>query len=175
MSPPPGNDRLMAGALVRMFAAFPSASSAEVSADLRLAAYYEALGDVPAWAVNSAVARVIRGDGPSDGRFSPTPPQLSQLARAELEQTRRDLADIAAISDARPLQVEPDEDERARVAAGFDALRTELAPAKVDGVMSARVAFAERCAALGIDPDDIPDARPSGNRLSAPLPASAGG
>jgi hypothetical protein len=45
-----------------LFACFPIQDQSEVSADLRMARYFEALDNVPAWAIAEARARNLRGE-----------------------------------------------------------------------------------------------------------------
>ena len=83
--------------LAKLFAAFPAQTQNDGATRLRMEAYFEAIGDLPAWAIAEARRRIIRGETLLDLRFAPSPPQLSVIARAVVTPYRMALADLERI------------------------------------------------------------------------------
>ncbi len=76
--------------------AFPAARLEDAEASANARAYLIALEGVPAFAVDEAARRILRGEAGIDRRFMPTPPELRALvdrlslpARAHRVQLRR--------------------------------------------------------------------------------------
>lgn len=152
--------------IAKLLAAFPvQATGSDVSADLRVDAYAEAIGAAPAWAVQRARLRVVRGEVEGlDPRWCPTPPQFALLVRAELETPKRELADLRAIAMAQPADEPVPPEVRERRAAELQALAEKFRADQRarDGERRARRdetleranarAFAAECAAHGVDP-----------------------
>jgi hypothetical protein len=140
--------------IARFLSAFPGSGEQGMRSD----AYLEALENVPAWAVERAAGRFIRGEASVDARFAPTPPQVAQEARAAMQPARDDLAKLSRLRDAVADREAPPE-ERARVSAGFDNLLAEFGR-KRNEQADALGALEQRCCDLGIDPAAI-DAVPN--------------
>jgi hypothetical protein len=123
LSAAPGDRQLIAAELAKLLAAFPAQAQSDAPASLRIEAYFEAVGDAPAWAVQQARLRIIRGEvGSLDTRFAPNPPQLAAVVRDLLSSLRNDLADLERLS-AAVVEHVPTPEERARVAAKFAELK----------------------------------------------------
>lgn len=140
--------------VARLLSAFPASGEQGMRSD----AYLEALENVPAWAVERAVGRFIRGEGGVDTRFAPTPPQVAQEARAAMQPARDDLVKLDRLQRAVSEREAPPE-ERARVAAGFDDLLATFRRTRSKEA-DARESLEQRCHDLGIDPaaiDAVPD------------------
>lgn len=125
---------------------------------MRSDAYLEALENIPAWAVERAVGRFIRGEAGVDARFAPTPPQVAQESRRAMEPAREDLMKLERLRTA-VADREASAEERERVADGFDRLLESLGR-KRSKEADARVFLEEQCRELGIDPSAI-DAVPN--------------
>ena len=158
LKPGPDDAKALAVILAKLMAAFPTQAQSETATDQRVDAYFEALGGVPAWAVDKAAKAVLRGETEADGRFMPTPPQLAELAHGFVSPVAADLATVQRIMAARPLGAEPDAAERERVKEGFASLLAELRGE--DDQEPANADFLRRCAEMGVDPDSIRDAPP---------------
>ena len=79
--------------VARLLAVFPACDLGEAVVDARSEAYETALEDVPAWAVEAAAKRWIKGDVAALGErpnlaFPPSPPQLRALALDEWAKAR---------------------------------------------------------------------------------------
>ncbi len=158
------NRELVAVELARLLTAFPARSGeAETSVKLRMAAYFGALEQLPLWAIRQAVNAVIRGEADVDMRFSPTPPQLADLARKFAKPVRGEFQALTAVLRAE-IEFDPSDDERGRVAAGMMDLVSELRATETgedEDLAAKRKAALERanqraferdCEAHGVDP-----------------------
>jgi hypothetical protein len=127
LSAGPSDRQAIAAELANLFAAFPAQDQSDTPASLRIAAYFDALADAPAWAVRQARLRVVSGEhiGSLDTRFAPSPPQFAGVVRGILRPLQDDLADLERISVAVAEHV-PTEAERERVKEGFAKLRASL-------------------------------------------------
>lgn len=114
-----GNDKALAVELAKLLTAFPARGQDEISTELRMEAYFEALTGIPAWAVSEARTDVIRGVAGLDPRFAPTPPQLADLARAKLALIGDELTMLRRIETARIESCEPTPEEHEIVSKGF--------------------------------------------------------
>lgn len=108
-----------------MLAAFPQ-SQAESS--LRMEAYFTALEGQPAWAIGEVCVAAIRGEGPGDGRFAPTPAEMARMVKATMTDMRADLISLERLLKAETEDNGPDSAERARVAAGLAKLASGIQP-----------------------------------------------
>jgi hypothetical protein len=154
LRPGPGDLPAKGVVIARLLSAFPGSGEQGMRSD----AYLEALESVPAWAVERAAGRFIRGEAAVDTRFAPTPPQVAQEARAAMQPAREDLAKLVRLQDA-VADREASPTERARVSAGFDNLLAEFGR-KRSQQMDALSDLEQRCRDLGIDPTAI-DAVPN--------------
>lgn len=160
LTPGPDNAKALAVILAKLFAAFPAQAQSDTPTEQRVDAYFEALGDVPAWAVEAVARAILRGETETDGRFMPTPPQLGALAREQLRSTHADLATVQRIMAAKPIGAETSAAERERVKEGFKRFQRELRGE--DDETPADSGFLAMCAELGVDPNSIEDANPKG-------------
>src|SRR3990167_4482687 len=103
ISPPPGNSRLLAVSLAKLFAAFPAQAQSDAPVEQRMEAYFEALHDVPAWAVEDARYAIVRGNVDLNDTWAPTPPQLAKIARERMKSAQADLSDLILIEQAKPI------------------------------------------------------------------------
>lgn len=104
-------------------AAFPFRDAGDVDMATRADAYFEALDNCPAWAIQQARLKVVRGEvGSLDTRFAPTPPQFAELVRSLTQPLRDDLVALERLS-AAVVEHVPTPEERARVAAKFAELK----------------------------------------------------
>lgn len=129
-----------------------------------VAGYVVHLQDLPAFAVEQACQDAARGhvDGLNPD-FPPSAPRLHQLAEEVCAAMRAESGGIREVLSAK-LERTPTEEERARIGAGFAALRAELmapderisaeAKAKSESrrVENSRRFFERDCAAAGVDP-----------------------
>jgi len=153
LSPGPGDIKAKGIVVSRLLTSFPVPAGEQA---LRGDAYLEAVENLPAWAVERAAGRFIRGEAGVDTRFCPTPPQLGQEARRAMQPARDDLAILERLKTAvADRDIPPGEHKR--VSAGFDKLLAELAPQrnKEKTVAQARAALEEICREEGIDPGVI--------------------
>lgn len=127
LSPGHEDRRAIAVILAKLLAAFPAQSQSEAPAAQRVDAYFEALGGVPAWAVDEARKYIITGMAAEcTGSFAPTPPQLATVCRRMMAHDREIVMDLERILLAAS-EHEPSVDERERVSTGFDRLKADLA------------------------------------------------
>ncbi len=117
---------IMAVEIAKLMAAFPMQTTGDSPAVLRAQAYFEALDDVPVWAVAEARGRILRGEVTLGHGFCPSPPELANIVRLVLRPLRADLDDLRRIlAAANPQEVAPQEWDR--VADGFRKLKLDLA------------------------------------------------
>lgn len=150
--------------LAKLLTAFPAQDQSDVPADMRIDAYVDALGVMPAWAVREARLKVVRGEVPDINKnFAPTPPQFADIAKAIMRPFRADLADLEALAKIEA-ERDPTPEERARVGQAVEELRAEFSE-NVDKAEQERQArtrehvdkanqtlFERECAAAGMDP-----------------------
>lgn len=168
MLPAPNDHQLIALQLALLLkGAYRVAGETDSTAELRAQAYYQAIGNVPGWAVREAVSRVISGRVPSLNKsFCPSPAEFADIVAEVMQPWRKELADLIGLASIEA-KFEPSAEERARVNHGFEALRRELGGKPKGGdPTSAAVACAKlqvRAVQLGVDPsaiDALPDAPP---------------
>lgn len=157
------NRKEVAVELAKLFAAFPAQEQSGGTLDLRMEAYFEALHGIPAWAVQEARLRVIRGEVSTlNPTFSPTPPEFAAAARRIMEPVRGDLARLQAI-EAAAKDSDPSSEERGRVVAQMDALRAEMTrgPTQQENRAADEAALRKRLRDLGHPEsalDEVPNA-----------------
>lgn len=103
--------------VAKLLAVFPAGNFSEAVIDARSEAYEIALEDVPAWAVEAAAKRWIKGDVDALGdrpnlSFPPSPPQFRALALDEWAKARAALWRYRRLLDAKTERVVPLEDRR---------------------------------------------------------------
>lgn len=122
----PDDRRATVVILAKLFAAFPAQSQSDGPAEQRAEAYMEALAGIPAWVVEDARKAIITGMAAECvGKWAPNPPQIAAVCRRLMKphtDTIRDLERILATTG----DVEPNNGERERVAAGFAKLKAVL-------------------------------------------------
>jgi hypothetical protein len=126
ISPSSGDRREKAVVLAKLFAAFHAQLQSDVPADVRMAAYFEALRDAPTWAVEAARVAIIDGKTALSPTFAPTPPELAGVVRLVMQPARKDLSDLEKIAAARSIEAARSDEERRRVEGGFERLRADL-------------------------------------------------
>ena len=100
--------------VAKLLAVFPAGNMSDAVIDARSEAYDIALEDVPAWAVEVAAKRWIKGEVAILGdkpnlSFPPSPPQLRALALDELAKMRGALWRYRRLLAGRPERVVPSE------------------------------------------------------------------
>jgi len=103
--------------VAKLLAVFPAGNISEAVIDARSEAYEIALEDVPAWAVEAAAKRWIKGDvailaDRPNLAFPPSPPQLRALALDEWAKARAALWRYRRLMDGKTERVVPLEDRR---------------------------------------------------------------
>ena len=101
--------------------AFPAAPMDPVAAKANVRAYAMALEEVPAFALEEAVRRVLKGEAGLKGSFMPTPPQLREVANDASRPARWHAVLLRRLLEAE-VEREITEEERACVAARFRTL-----------------------------------------------------
>lgn len=157
--------------LMAFLASYGSSRGSEAEAEMTLNAYLVVMSDMPPWAVAEAAAAWTRGGyGAVASAFAPSAAQFHEVAATIVRQFAAEAQRIESVLSARitPISAE----ERARVAAGFDALVSDFhkEPTEAEKTISARQRYEAMCAEAGVSPDAIPDAKPYGSKLSANIP-----
>lgn len=137
-----------ARAVAKLYAVLASESLPDTFADLRNAAYLEALEQFPAWAVEGAAKCWIGGDFLEAGenrKFVPKPVELIRIVRRLMDPVRRDIADLTAGIERMEDQPPPQK----------QVPREKLVEAASQIVSTDRLS--EMCAQAGVSPEDIPD------------------
>lgn len=99
----------------------------QVSSDLRIEAYFDALHGIPSWAVKAAREAVVRGDTEFGRPWGPGPVEFAELCRVQVKPLLDDLKQIDTLLLAEPIERAVSENEKARVTAGFAKLKSDLA------------------------------------------------
>lgn len=160
------DNREIGRVIAQMLATFPSARAGSDDARMVIAAYVEMLSDLPPWSVIDACRQWATGRAGSDAPAFP--PSASQLHESAARNIQRFAFERSRIMDSLAAKECPvSEEERARVAAGFDALTNSFAGRREAiqkaSVTSARSALEDRCDEMGIDRsaiDELKDAPP---------------
>lgn len=114
--------------LAKLTAGFPLQGMDDISSDLRIEMFFEALDGLPAWAVREARLSIVAGRTSFGRPFGPGPIEFADLVRSALLTINDDLRDIGTLLSAPSLDEEATPDERARVKSGFDKLKFEMKP-----------------------------------------------
>lgn len=130
LSTRPSDNEAKGRALIRLYAVLASEAVPTDFADLRQMTYLETLSGSPVWAVERAVSMWLSGENQIEGEnrnFVPKPAELMRLVRLSTLPVEKELFAISRTVEAAEIRIaEPSLEERARVAAGFDALKAEL-------------------------------------------------
>ncbi|MGU3495915.1 hypothetical protein ACLBXM_17885 [Xanthobacteraceae bacterium A53D] len=95
--------------------AFPSANLSDAALQVRARAYHTALEGVPAWALQAAARRWLRGEGDGNNLdFAPSPPRLRKMADAEILPVREHLVQLRRLRDATAERIVRHEERAAR-------------------------------------------------------------
>lgn len=163
-------DRKATEAIVAAFlTSYGSSRGSETDAKIVVGTYASVLADIPPWAVAEAARAWTRGGyGAVASAFAPSAAEFYKCAATIIRNYAREADEITALLGAVTQPV-PD-DERKRVAAGFDKLVSDLGGRKVASEASARLRYEALCEEMGVDPNSVPDAKPTaGSKLSARL------
>jgi hypothetical protein len=150
-------DRAIIAVLLAKLATLPAQASAD-TANLRVAAYFDAIGAAPAWAVSEAIKAVFEGRTPFGKPFGPTSVELGELVREAMKFHTTDLAALDGLL-AIAKRGEPDPETKQFVADGLDDLRNDLRAGlegrKEQTFDEAEAALRKRLVANGRDPGDL--------------------
>jgi len=155
--------------LATFLASYGSSRGNEAEAEMTLNAYIVVMGDMPPWAVSEAAKAWTRGGyGAVASAFAPSAAQFHEVAGNIKRQYEAEAQRIESVLSARMTPIS--DAERARVAAGFDALVSGFhkRPTEEQQAVGARQRYEAMCAGAGVRPDAIPDAKPYGTKLSPP-------
>lgn len=161
-------DRKATEAIVAAFlTSYGSSRGTETDAKIVVGTYASVLADIPPWAVAEAARAWTRGGyGAVASAFAPSAAQFYECASTIIRNYVREADELRAVLGAVTQPVP--EDERKRVAAGFDKLVSELGGKPVSSEASARMRFEALCEEMGVDPKSVPDANPTaGTKLAA--------
>ena len=166
------DDRPLIGVeLAKLLAGFANQDPGLLVA-LRIAAYADAFGNAPAWAVREARLRLMEGRvvlSDWNRSFAPSPVQFGEVVRDVLRSYRDDLADLTALAAVEPT-LEPSAEEREHVGARMDELARALSGLRTDREATRRQAaenaLRASAVALGL-PSDTLDRIPDGQRGKA--------
>ena len=145
--------------LVAFLASYGSNRGSESDAEMQIASYLAVMGDIPPWAIAEAARAWTRGGyGAVASAFAPSAAQFHEVAAAIVRPYLVEAEQLEAVLSARMTPIS--EAERARIAAGFDALVSDFhrRPTEEQKAESARQRYEAICAEAGIDPNAIPDA-----------------
>ncbi|BBF92667.1 hypothetical protein BLTE_13520 [Blastochloris tepida] len=137
----PGDRRAAARAVLAMLGLFPAGAAVGADVDVKelVAGYVSAVEDLPAWAVEAACRRFIRGEAPGHNKaFRPSSAELAHLARQQVIPVRAEQITIRRILSAEVVRDVPKAD-RERVAMRLSELSRGIAsPADDDGLTTRR-------------------------------------
>lgn len=117
----PASPADIGAALALLQCAFPAAAMDPVAAKANVRAYALALEGVPAFALDEAARRILRGEAGLKHAFMPTPPQLRDIANEVSRPARWHAVQLRRLLDAE-IERQVSDEERARVAARFREL-----------------------------------------------------
>jgi hypothetical protein len=126
------------------------------TADIKIGAYLDAVGDLPAWTIREAVRRWRRGDvsgDPQDLNFAPKPARLRRIADGIRMVAAGQAMRLQRVLDAEP-EDERDAEELRKNSERMQALLADLT-SREDGETPAGTAHADRLRAQS----DLRDAR----------------
>ena len=163
-------DRKATEAIIAAFlASYGSTRGNDQEMRLVIGTFASVLVDIPPWAVAEAARAWTRGGyGAVASAFAPSAAEFYKCAATIIRNYAREAEELTALLGAVTQPI-PD-DERKRVAAGFDKLASELGGRKQTSIESARLRYEALCEEMGVDPNSVPDAKPTaGSKLSARL------
>jgi len=111
-----------------LFVSTPQQSTSPEVMRGRYGVFYEALHDLPFWALEAAAKRWMRGEAKGNPAFSPSSGELRRLAVEETAPHRMMIERLKRVLTAKPImQAEHTPESRERVAKGLGALAATLA------------------------------------------------
>lgn len=123
----PGSRREIGAAVAVLLANYPADGASAAVEAARAQSWAEALEGLPAWAVDAARRKWMRGEVEGvNPDFPPKPPRFRQLAVAMLAPVHERRSRLALVLKAVP-EPEVPADERERVARRLDEFHAELA------------------------------------------------
>lgn len=154
-------DRRATEAIIAAFlTSYGSSRGSETDAKIVVGTYASVLADIPPWAVAEAARAWTRGGyGAVASAFAPSAAQFYECAARIIRNYSREADDITALLGAKTQPIPAD--ERKRVAAGFDRLVSDLGGKPVTSEASARLRYEALCEEMGVDPNSVPDAKPT--------------
>lgn len=153
LAPATAGDKAVTASLARLVAAFPQQGQENVSADLRIDAYYAALAGLPAWTVVTAVNDILAGKTAYGRPWGPWPVELGDECRKLLKPVSDDLRGLQGLLAAEQ-EWEPSPEERKRVEEGFQHLRASFGGRTAHEVYEdAMAGLRRRADANGVDFD----------------------
>lgn len=118
------------GLIAKMLLTYPITNgNSEASGAARAEAYLDALDDIPPWILDKAIRGWNRGEvGEHNYSFAPGPAVLRGVCKRLLAPYQRQLDEVTALLDAKPLADLLSSERRAdpKVVEGFDALSKSL-------------------------------------------------
>lgn len=114
--------------IAKLTAGFPMQGMDDVPMELRAGMFFDALDDLPAWAVRETRMNIVAGMTKFGRPFGPGPIEFADLVRVTLKPFRDDQRDLDTLLLAKPITVEPTPAERQRVVDGFAKLKADIAP-----------------------------------------------
>lgn len=157
--------------LAKLTSAFPQQGQDQVSSDLRIETFFEALEGMPAWAVREARLQIVNGQTAFGRPWGPGPVEFAELVRGVVKPVQDDLRELAIIEKATALEVEPTATERGFIEQGFEDLKASFGKRSAHRVYEDAMAGL-RARAPDVNLDLIPDAparQGTFSRPSAPL------
>lgn len=153
-------DRRATEAIIAAFlAGYGSSRGNDAEARLVVGSFASVLAEIPPWAVAEAARAWGRGGyGAVASAFAPSAAQFHECAVRIIDGYAREARDLERLLAAEEQPVS--EEERERVAAGFDDLLSGMRgrqPSPASATALARSRFDEMCRAAGVDPDSIKD------------------
>lgn len=163
-------DRKATEAIVAAFlTSYGSSRGSETDAKIVVGTYASVLADIPPWAVAEAARAWTRGGyGAVASAFAPSAAQFHECAATIIRNYAREADELTTLLAAKTQPIPAD--ERKRVSAGFDKLVADLGGRQPTTEASARMRYEALCEEMGVDPNSVPDAKPTaGAKLRAPL------
>ena len=111
--------------VARLFMRFPSTRFPDGMAEATTAAYAADLACFPLWAIDEACLAVIGGRTDTSKAFAPSSIEMREACHKAMDPIRAEFADLRNVLSA-DIYHEPTPEERAKVAAEFQALVQEL-------------------------------------------------
>lgn len=122
----PATKRELGAAVMKLLVNYPQDGASEAVLTARAETWIEALDGLPAWAVDAARRKWMRGEVEGvNPDFAPKPPRLRQIAVDLMGPVHERRNRLTLLLKAEP-EAEVPADERARVAAKFAEFKAEL-------------------------------------------------